>query len=404
MSKTLKRGLNWLKERIAKTTTRTGMLLPAWREAFGEAPTVSFSSVMTAYMRDPTCKAFVDFLADQAVGMGFYTTVNSDYERAEDAKQIVDDFNEAVNLDGLLQIGVREVVACGNSFWLKVEPERLESLKVLPITGFDDSKAVLRDRYGEVRGYSYSFEGVKTMFPPEKIIHFKWNPVNFSPFGTGVLQVLLQELSFNGETRGSFLEMKARIEKVMPEIFEKYAGPDELWLFPGVSSDKLAEYQRLIKAKPKAGARFVYDRADADVKTVAVDPRARYEAYVEHILNQVYLGGQTPLPKLFTTPGFTEASAKAAIAIAERKVMALQRFIKRVVEQEIFAPLISQAGLDARKAGCRLNWGLLERPEVSVADVVRLAEVSATSGVQYLRPEEVRRMLVKMGFELLEEQ
>jgi hypothetical protein len=376
---------------------------PAWREAFGEAPTVSFSSVVAAYMRDPTCKAFVDFLADQAVGMGFYTTVNNGYEKAEEAKRVVDDFNEAVNLDGLLQIAAREVVACGNSFWLKVEPERLESLKVLPITGFGDSKAVLRDRYGEVKGYNYSFEGVKTTFPPEKVIHFKWNPMNFSPFGTGVLQVLLQELSFNGETRQSFLEMKARIEKVMPEIFEKYAGPDELWLFPGVSSDKLAEYQRLIKAKPKAGARFVYDRADADVKTVAVDPRARYEAYVEHILNQVYLGGQTPLPKLFTTPGFTEASAKAAIDIAERKVMALQRFIKRVVEREVFVPVIEQAGLDAGKAGCRLNWGLPERPEVSVADVVRLAEVSATSGVQYLHPDEVRKMLVKMGFELSEE-
>jgi hypothetical protein len=402
MSKTFKQGLNWLKEKVAKATGQTGVLLPAWREAFGEAPSVSFSSVMTAYMCDPTCKAFVDFLADQAVGMGFYTTVNNGYERAEDAKQFVDDFNETVNLDGLLQIGAREIVACGNSFWLKAGSEHLESLKVLPITGFDDSKAVLRDRYGTVKGYNYSLEGVKTTFPQEKIIHFKWNPMNFSPFGTGVLQVLLQELSFNGETRESFLEMKARIEKVMPEIFEKYAGPDELWLFPGVSSDKLAEYQRLIKAKPKAGARFVYDRADADVKTVAVDPRARYEAYVEHILNQVYLGGQTPLPKLFTTPGFTEASAKAAVAIAERKVMALQRFVKRVVEREIFTPLISQSGLDAEKASCRLNWGLPERPEVSVADVVRLAEVSATSGIQYLRPEEVRKMLVKMGFDLTE--
>ncbi len=82
--------------------------------------------------------------------------------------------------------------------------------------------------------------------------------------------------------------------------------------------------------------------------------------------------------------------------------MALQRFVKRVVEREIFTPLISQAGLDAGKTSCRLNWGLPERPEVSLADVVRLAEVSATSGVQYLHPEEVRKMLVKMGFEITE--
>lgn len=79
----------------------------------------------------------------------------------------------------------------------------------------------------------------------------------------------------------------------MPEIFEKYAGPDELWVFAGASDKKLVEYQKMIKSKPKAGARFAYNKAEADIKTVAVDPRARYEAYVDHILNQVYLGGQT---------------------------------------------------------------------------------------------------------------
>jgi len=366
----------------------------------GEAPTVSFSDLIGAYLHDPACKAFVDFLADQTVGAGFFTTVNAGYAEATKAKAVVDDFCEAVNLDGLLQVGAREIVAYGNSFWLKIEPDNLEQLKILPLTGFEDSKAVVRDKAGEVKAYNYSYSGVKTTFQPEKIIHFKWNQVNFSAFGTGVLQVLLEEMSFNGEARKSFLEMKARIERVMPEIFEKYAGPDELWLFPGVNAERLAEFQRLIRSKPKAGARFVCDRADADVKTVAVDPRARYEAYVDHIMNQIYLGGQTPLPKLFTSPGFTEASARAALDMAECKVQALQRFIKRVIEREVFAPVVAQAGFDPKKIDCRLNWGLPERPQISAADVVRLAEVSAQHGVQYVRPEEVRRMLIKMGFDL----
>jgi len=315
---------------------------------------------MTAYLRDPSCKAFVDFLADQTVGMGFYTTVNEDYEQAEEAKAVVDEFNESVNLDGLLQIGAREIVASGNSFWLKSNDVKPFGLKILPLTGFDDPKAVSRDSAGDVQGYKYKFDGVEKEFKPEQVIHWKWGVVNFSAFGTGVLQVLLQELSFDGEKRMSIMEMKARIETRMIDVFEKYAGPDELWLFPGVSPDQLSKYQALIKSKPKAGARFVYDKADADIKTVQVDPRARYEAYIEHILNQVYLGGQTPLPKLFTTPGFTEASAKAAIEIAERKVMALQRFIKRIVEREIFTPVLEQGGFDPKEAECRLQWGMPE--------------------------------------------
>jgi len=389
------------KEFYGKLQKNQGVLLPAWRQVYGENRIVSFSDVITAYSRDPSCKAFVDFLADQAVGAGFYTTVNEEYAYAEEAKQLIDEFNEAVNLDELLQVGAREIVASGNSFWLKTEPEHLENLKILPLTGFDNPRAIIRNQYGTVTGYNYSYGEVKTSFPPEKIIHFRWNPINFSAFGTGVLQVLLTELSYNGETRISFLEMKARIEKIMPEIFEKYAGPDELWIFAGASDEKLAEYQKLIKSKPKAGARFVYNKAEADIKTVSVDPRARYEAYIEHILNQVYLGGQTPLPKLFTTPGFTEASAKAALEIAERKVMALQRFIKRTCEREIFNQLIQQAGINPAKANCRLNWGR-ERPEVKLEDLIRLAEISASGETSYVRPEEVRKNLIKAGFELWE--
>jgi len=379
----------------------SGSLLPAYQTVYGETKTVTFSDIITAYTRDPSCKAFVDFLADQAVGMGFYTTVNEEYEKAEEAKQVVDDFNETVNLDSLLQIGAREIVASGNSFWLKTEPENIQNLKVLPLTGFDNPKAVARNQYGEVTGYNYSFGDVKKKFSPEKIIHFRWNPVNFSAFGTGVLQVLLAELAFDGEKRMSFLEMKARIEKIMPEIFEKYAGPDELWVFAGASDKKLAEYQKLIKSKPKAGAKFVYNKAEADVKTVAVDPRARYEAYVDHILNQVYLGGQTPIPKLLTTPGFTEASANAAIEVAERHVMSLQRFTKRIVEREIFVPVIQQANLDPKKSDCRLNWGMPEKPDIETLLPV-LAQI-ARDRPDVIPTQEFRKILITMGLPLEKE-
>ena len=368
-----------------------GTLLPAWKEAYGEAPAVTFNDLVEIYLGDYAAKAAVDFLADQAVGSGFYTTADMDFYGGK-AKEIVDDFNESVNLDGLLQIGAREIVAYGNSFWEKVTPNRLENLKILPITSMEK---VLRDAYGEVKGYKQTASyGGKTL-APDSIIHFCWSPVNGEPFGTGILRVLAEKLTVDGETRESLIAVKARLEKVMPEIFEKYAGPDELWIFEGVGDDKLAEYQRLIKDKPKAGARFVYNRP-ADVKTVAVDPRARFDGYVEHLINQFYLGLQTPLPKLFTTPGFTEASARAAVEIAERKVVSLQRFIKRIVEREVFRTVIRQAGLDPEKAGVRLNWGSPQVPETKIEDFLKAAELG------FVRREELRKMLTKRGWELRE--
>ena len=386
--------LGWLKERVVRigfASRSSGRLLPAWATVYGEAPPIKFKDCVEAYLKDPACKAFVDFLADQVVGAGFYVTVNDDYPHAEEAKGVVDEFCEGVNLDELLQIGVREVIAAGNSFWEKIEPHQLEELRILPLTSIERIK---RDQYGHVRGYIQSaYYGGRTL-SPERIIHFKWNPVNGEPFGTGVLRPLLEAYRLNdGETRMGFLEMKARMEMMLPKIFEKYAGPDELWIFEGISDKQLEEYQRVLRSRPREGARFVYNRP-ADIKTVQIDPRTQFQAYLEHVLNQVYLSGETPLPKLFTTPGFTEASARAALELAERKVISLQRFIKRIVEREIFRPVVEQAGYDPKEASVRLNWGVPEKPEISVVDLIKACELDLISR------EEFRSMMKKMGWEL----
>ena len=188
---------------------------------------------------------------------------------------------------------------------------------------------------------------------------------------------------------------KGGLEKGMTEIVKKYAGPTEIWKFPGLADDKASEYASVIKNMPREGARFVVN-VPSEVEVVTVDPRSRFEAYVEHIWNQFILGLQTPLPKLFTTPGFTEASARAAIEIAERRIMSLQRFIRRIVEREIFKPVVEQAGLDPAKGGCRLNWGMPEKPEATVGDALRAFELGG------IRAEELRKMLEKAGWELWE--
>jgi hypothetical protein len=46
----------------------------------------------------------------------------------------------------------------------------------------------------------------------------------------------------------------------------------------------------------------------------------------------------------------------------------------------------------------------MEKPEIKLEDLIRLAEISASSKVEYVRAEEVRKNLVKFGFELWEEE
>jgi hypothetical protein len=50
----------------------------------------------------------------------------------------------------------------------------------------------------------------------------------------------------------------------------------------------------------------------------------------------------------------------------------------------------------------QLKLGMPETYEIKAADLLKRAEISATTRVQYVRPDEVRKILVKMGFELTE--
>jgi hypothetical protein len=96
---------------------------------------------------------------------------------------------------------------------------------------------------------------------------------------------------------------------------------------------------------------------------------------------------------LFSTPGFTEASAKAALELQNMLIHPVQRYIKRQVERELFSAVLSQVGFDPSKAQVRLHWGTPQTKEVNVADLLRAAEFEAD------RKTEFRKKRLKFGWE-----
>jgi hypothetical protein len=187
--------------------------------------------------------------------------------------------------------------------------------------------------------------------------------------------------------------MKAKIERIMPKIFEKYAGPDVLALLERADGSTIQKFEQAIRNRGEEGA-WLFFNGKGELQPVTIDPRARFEYYVEHLVNQFYLGCETPLPRLFSTPGFTEASANAALELQNMLIKPVQRYIKRQVEREIFGTVLAQAGLDAEKAQARLNWGMPRTIETNVSDLLRAAEL------QLIGEDEFRKNAIKMGWEI----
>ncbi len=378
---------------------RSGYAYPQQATIY-ETPSIPLSEVMALYERDPTCKASVDLLAASAVGAGFYTTVDTGYEKAEEAKRVIDGFNETVNLDALLCDMARALIACGNDFWLKLTPESLQDLHRLPVDAVErieqrsigEEHSALKIPY-KVQGYKLRQKYGGESLTPEAMVHWRINCLDTSGFGTGILHVLLHSLVLQSDKRPAFAWMKAKIERIMPKIFEKYAGPDVLALLEKADENTIRSFEKAIKNRGEEGAWLFYN-GKGTIQPVSLDPRARFEFYIDHIINQFYLGCETPLPRLFSTPGFTEASAKAALELQNMLIHPVQRYIKRQVERELFRAVLSQAGLDAAKAQARLHWGSPQLPEVNAADMLKATELGL------VREEEFRKNALKFGWEL----
>lgn len=369
-------------------------------QVFFDTSNIPLADVMRLYERDPTCKSSVDLLAASAVGMGYYTTFNEKYEKASEVKAAVDQFCEEVNLDGLLNDMAKPLIGCGNDFWLKLAPQKLADLSRMPIDSVEriglSTIPDLKIPY-KVTGYQLksTYRGNSGgELRPEAVIHWRLSGDVPSGFGVGLLQVLLHTLSIGCDKRPSYAWMKAKIEKILPNIFSKYAGPDVVVQLEGQKEDTIKKYESAIRNRPEEGQWLFSGAKSVGVYPVTIDPRARFEYYIDHMVNQFYLGCETPLPRLFSTPGFTEASARAALDLQDMLIRPIQRYIKRQVEREIFSPVILQAGFDPSKAKVRLNFGSPETPELIPADLIHAA------GSGLIRTEEFRKNAVKFGWEL----
>jgi hypothetical protein len=368
---------------------------------FYETSEIALAEVMKLYDRDPTCKSSVDLLAASAVNR-FYTTCAPNQEKAKNA---VDSFCEDVNLDGLLHDMAIRLIACGNDFWLRLTPDRLAEFVRMPIDSVEKIKLTsvsgLKIPH-QVEGYQlrayYRGNTGDGVLAPRAVLHWNVNQNYNSGFGVGLLQVLLHTLTICDDKRPAFAWMKSKIEKILPKIFVKYAGPDVVVQAEGMKDESFKKYETAIKNRPEEGQWLFSGAKNVSVNPVSIDPRARFEYYIDHIVNQFYLGCETPLPRLFSTPGFTEASARAALDLQDMLIDPVQRMVKRRVEREVFSVVLRQGGFDPVKAQVRLNWGNPETPEITAADLIGAASENL------IRLEEFRKNAVKiLGWELWDE-
>ncbi len=393
----------------ALTSHRSSLFLTTTEKVMGVSPVVSFKAMTGVYLGDLAARASVDFLADQIAGVGFYTFMNEDYaERSEGrtAKEVVDEFCAEVGLDEVLQESARFLVGWGNVFWWTGNPVKIEFLKTVPLEIIKDDGIKFSE--GKLERIEFDWKRQPRQIVGDELIHLAYNVLTASPLGVGILQSLCTPLDIgDGEQREPFYQIKGKIQAGMADTIYTFGAPNELWSFPGLSKERINEVLSQIKTIPRRGSRFVFNPpvgSEAKVQPVIAERMRGLDFYVETLQDEFVLGLQTPLAKLVTKTGFTEASAKAALEIAERHVLTMQRFLKRSVERHVFDRVVAQAGLDPARARVRLNWGIPERLDYEklTGMLSPLIEILKTAP-NVITPAELRKILREVAKLPLEE-
>jgi len=353
-------------DRLRMRFHEAALFLTETEKTMGVSPEVSFETMTQIYLGDLAARASIDFLADQIAGQGFYTTMNEEYlEKSEGktAKEVVDEFCEQVGLDDVLQVSAKYLVGWGNVFWWTGNPSKIKFLRAVPLEIIKD-RGVKFNEEGTLERLEFDWKREPKQIDGDELIHLAYNVLTAEPLGIGILRTLCTPLDIgNGEQREPFYQVKGKIHSGMADTIYMFGAPNELWSFPGLSKDKLTDFFSQIKSIPRRGSRFVFNPpagSEAKVQPIVAERMRGLDFYVETLEDEFVLGLQTPLAKLVTKTGFTEASANAALEIAERRVIALQRCLKRGVERCLFDRVVAAAGLDPQKAQVRLNWGMPE--------------------------------------------
>jgi len=394
--------IKYIARRIGEALThRTALFLTTTEKFMGVSPDVSFKTMSKVYLGDLAARASIDFLADQIAGAGFYTAMNNDYlEKSDDktAKELVDEFCGEQGLDEVLQESARYLVGWGNVFWWVGNNKKIKFLRIVPLEIIKDN-GVKFDVDGRLDRIELDWKRQPSQILGDEIIHLAYSVMTSKPLGVGILQSLCTPLDVgDGETREAFYQIKAKIHSGMADTIYMFGAPNELWSFPGLSKERAQEFLSQIKSIPRRGSRFVFNPpagSEAKVQPVVAERMRGLDFYVETLTDEFVLGLQTPLAKLVTKTGFTEASAKAALEIGERRVLAFQRFLKRGVERFLFDRVVAQSGLDPVQAGIRLNWGMPERLDYEkfMQLLGHLVAIVEKVGAKIITPLELRRIL-----------
>ena len=367
---------------------------------FGVLPIVHHFKLYYDYLIDPGIQNAVNTFLDQVVGVGFYITADDEkalkvlqewFKKSKFKKKFKNCIKDSlITGNGALE-KVFGTTMLGKDLFIDIELVDMRIVKGINPDEEDDSIPL---------EWVQMHLGEENKIPYEDTIHFKLFELSKSFLGIGLFHSLsVPQYEEDGELRSIIDDMRT-LRMSFTNIVKKHASPDRLFIYENESEDVITA--EALKFKTKRAGDVQFTNKDFIHKELTVDPRSRFERYLDMIQLWYELGTQTPAAKLQTTPGFTEASARAALELVERRIRGIQDDGKTMVEEEMFEPILDERGFDPEEVNAEFHFGQPDMPDFDLNQVITAYNSQNKKGKRLVSREEVRIMLQNSGWPLID--
>jgi len=380
-------------------------------------PTVPFSQQVYYAQRDEDVQITMNRLSSQITGGEHYW--KSEYKAIQD---MMTQFSTDIDFDWIDTILVKELLAYGNSVWkprLGISQIRnRDDLLNIPISSF---VRIWIDR--QRRPYKFEFRGSEWQgyHNSEDIMHFSWNPINGSLFGTGFMTSLVATREFTE------LTPTGQRQKMLPSLMDrKYSTtmnmhlterrytPHNVYQTTTASAAERAQLSADV-ADLETGEDIVVG-SKVEVQELGTSARAFNPSQFTDLTQGAifkalnYFGG-----KQGSESSHQYANAKTSKEQDEIGLASFPLAVTRQLIEKLFQPWYEQNGgtydmnygggfitIPWKEANPELNFGRVQKKDLETKDMIALIQLASQTGAVQ-DPIEMRKLLEDAGLGLTKE-
>jgi hypothetical protein len=358
-----------------------------------DQPAVPFNTQKVGLQVDEDTQLAINHLSSQVTG-------GAHYVKAE-KKEVVDyfkKFTQELHFDTFDTELVKELLWFGNSVWkprMGIQNVRsFRDLMHIPISSF---KRIWWDR--QRIPYKYEFRGAEYQgyHNPDEVIHFTWNKVDASAFGTGfgisMTSPRLFELPINGgeteeRTLPSLLDRKYATQYIMQLAEQRYVSRN-LWVVEDGDETSRASLQNSVENLDIG--QDVVSGAKVDVQELGSQARNfNPEQFTDLTIGPIFKALNDFRGKQGSSESHQFANARSSAALDEIGLSAFPISVKEQLIEKIFKPWYNanplpnpetygMTWLTWDELKFEVEFGKVEKKDIPVQDQIKLLELYQNS-------------------------